>query len=259
MRLAFVVEYEGTRYHGFQHQKNATSVQEELEKAIERTTGERTRVKGAGRTDTGVHAKGQVVAFDTNASLDVETIVRALNFHLPDDIAVRAGHRVTDDFDPRRHALSRRYRYTILTSATPSPLMRRTAFRVQAQLDVGPMQRAARLLIGDHDFVNFSGPLDDGCASTIRRIYRATVRAEDEVLAIDVEGNAFLPRQVRRMAGALVEVGQRIMSVKEFGGLMDGETPERQRAPRTLPAHGLCLMEVRYPDFPPEVGEADGN
>ncbi len=255
MRMALIVEYEGTNYHGFQYQANAPSVQAELEKAIARLTGEKLRVKAAGRTDAGVHAKGQVVAFDTLAQHTADTFVKALNFYLPEDIAVRAAYRVADDFDPRRKALSRRYRYTVLNSATPSPLLRRTTCLVKEPLRVGRMRMAARLFLGSHDFRAFSGPLGGRKTSTVRRVYDVVVRARGELVTCEVEGNAFLPQQVRRMVGALVELGRGRLSLDDLKAMIEGGKVEG--AAITLPPHGLCLLKVTYPDFPPEVGELD--
>jgi tRNA pseudouridine38-40 synthase len=257
MRLGLIVEYEGTRYHGFQYQVNAPSIQEELEKAVQRLTGEKLRVKTAGRTDAGVHATGQVVAFDTESRHGPETFVGALNFYLPDDIAVRAAYSVRKTFDPRRDALSRKYRYTILGSPTRSPLMRRTAHLVQVPLNVGNMRRAAKHLIGEHDFTRFSGPLEQPDASTVRSVYGAFVRKSGGILRFDVEGSSFLPHQVRRMVGALVDIGRNALSMEEFRIMLDGGRSEA--IARSLPPQGLCLMEVTYADFPPKVGEPDDN
>ena len=257
MRLALIVEYEGTNYHGFQYQVNAPSIQEELEKAIAKITGERLRVKAAGRTDTGVHAKGQVVAFDTTSTHSPGTFVQALNFHLPEDIAVRATYQVGEGFDPRRDALSRRYRYTVLNSPTSSPLMRRTACQVAEPLDVGKMDKAASLLVGTHDFADFAGPMEEDGAITVRHIYGASVHKVGELLTFDVVGNAFLRRQVRRMAGALVDVGRSQLSLDEFRLMIVAGNGEAV-AP-SLPPQGLCLMEVSYADFPSKVGDQDGN
>lgn len=256
MRLALIVEYEGTDYHGFQYQASDPSIQEELEKSIERVTGERVRVKGAGRTDAAVHARGQVVAFDTASRHSPDTFVRALNAHLPEQIAVRAAYRVGERFDPRREALSRRYRYTIVNSRTPSPLARRTACLVRQPLNVSRMRNAARLLIGTHDFASFSGPLGDGARTTVRRIYDASVRRAGEVVTFDVEGSSFLPHQVRRMAGSLVDVGRGKLSLDEFRLMVD-RGPGAVVAP-SLPPEGLCLMEVTYANFPPRVGDVNG-
>ena len=257
MRLALVVEYEGTRYHGFQYQANAPSIQEELQKAIEQLTGERPGVGAAGRTDAGVHAKGQVVAFDTAARYPPETFVRALNFYLPDEIAIKAAYRTEDDFDPRRMALRRWYRYTIHRGSTPSPLVRRTSHHVGEMLDIRRMQKAARVFVGRHDFARFAGPMSRPSASTVREVYDASVSNRNEVVNFDVEGNAFLPRQVRRMAGALVDLGRGNLALAELRSMVDGE-PGHGVA-RSLPPQGLCLMKVTYADFPPASGEPDGN
>ena len=257
MRLALTVEYDGTDYHGFQYQTNAPSIQEQLEKAVTSLTGERLRIRGAGRTDAGVHARGQVVAFDTDSTHSPETFVRALNSYLPDDIAVRAAHCVHETFDPRRDALSRRYRYTIVNSATPSPLTRSTACRIGEALDVDKMRKAAELFLGEHDFARFSGPLEDKGASTTRRVCDVLVSQEGEIVSIDVEGSAFLPHQVRRMTGALVDVGKGDLSLDELKSMVDGG-PSGAIA-HTLPPQGLCLMEVTYQDFPPKVGVLNGD
>ena len=257
MRLALIVEYEGTSYRGFQYQTNAPSIQEELEKAIASLTGERVRVKGAGRTDAGVHARGQVVAFDTSSSHEPETFVRALNSYLPDDVAVRAAYRTANGFDPRRDAISRRYVYTVLNSTAPSPLTRRTAYRVREPLDDVMMDQAASFLVGTHDYVCFSGPLEGRRGGTVRETYEACVSRANETLVFDVLATSFLPQQVRRMAGALVDVGRGRISLDEYGMMVEGD--RGQPVAHTLPPHGLCLMEVTYSDFPPIYGEAHGN
>ena len=249
MRLALIVEYDGTAYHGFQFQVNAPSIQEELENAIASLTGEKVRIKGAGRTDAGVHARGQVVAFDTASSHSVQTFVRALNYYLAEDIAVRAAHTVGRDFDPRRDALSRTYRYTIVNNAVPSPLMRRYACNVREKLDTGIMAEAASLFVGVHDFVRFCGPTDDKGASTVRQIYEIHARRDGESVMIDVVGSAFLPHQVRRMAGALVDVGRGKISIDDIKQMIEGK--QTKAIAHTLPAQGLCLMEVSYDGFPP--------
>lgn len=257
MRVALVVEYDGANYHGFQYQANAPSIQEELEKAVASLTGERARVKGAGRTDAGVHAIGQVVAFDTGSTHCPETFVKGLNFYLPDEIAVKAAYRTEDDFDPRRMALSRTYQYRIECGPTRSPLTRRTAYRVGEPLNVRRIRRAAQELLGRRDFASFAGPLARPGASTVREVYDARIRRRGDIITIDVEGNSFLPHQVRRMAGALVDVGRGAL---DLGGLraMVHRTPGALKA-RSLPPHGLCLVKVTYRDFPPEAHKVDGD
>ena len=245
MRLALVVEYEGTNYSGFQFQANAPSIQEELEKAIAILTNENIRVNGAGRTDAGVHAKGQVVAFDTLSSHSADTFVRALNYYLPSDIAIKAACRVSEGFDPRRDALSRTYRYTILNSLVRSPMLRKTTCLVRQSLNVRAMRKAARFLEGIHDFARFSGPLDDSNASTVRHIFEASVRKTGELVIFDIRGNAFLPHQVRRMAGSLVDIGRGKISLDEFRMMIEGECGNA--VARSMPPQGLCLLEVTYP------------
>ena len=257
MRLALIVEYDGTRYHGFQYQANARSIQEELEDAIARLTGERLRVKGAGRTDAGVHATGQVVAFDTSADHEPETFVRGLNFYLPDEVAVKAAYRTRGDFDPRRMALSRRYRYTIVCGPAPSPLRRLTAHHMYEQLNIRRMRRAAQLFEGRHDFASFSGPLGSPRASTVRAVYEAKVRRDGDVTSFEVEGDSFLPHQVRRMAGALVEMGRERLTLSTLRSMIERRPGGVVAHP--LPARGLCLLKVTYADFPPKVGEVNGD
>ena len=257
MRIALIVEYEGTGYSGLQYQPNAPSIQEELEKAIERLTGESVRVSAAGRTDAGVHARGQVVSFLTGSRHTPETFLQALNHYLPEQIAVRAAYGVCEGFDPRRNALSRVYAYTLYVSPTRAPLLRRTALRVGGPLELDRMRRGARLFEGAHDFAQFSGPLPEPGASTVRRIIGTSVRGCGNIVTIGIEGNAFLPHMVRRMAGALVALGSGKMSMDDIRAMID----RRPRAPagHALPAHGLSLEQVKYAGFPPEDGEQDGD
>ena len=253
MRLALIVEYEGTDYHGFQYQANVSSVQDELEIAIQRLSGEKVRVKGAGRTDAGVHASGQVVAFDTKSSLGEQKFVSGLNFYLPEDIGVKAAYVVEEYFHPRRNALSRKYSYTILNSVVRSPLLRRVVHVIHREMNVTHMQRGAKLLVGMHDFGNFTGPLGDQRSSTMGNIFNASVRKEGDIVTYDVEARSFLTHQVRRMAGSLVDVGLGKLTIEEFqlmicenGGEFDVNC---------LPPQGLCLTAVTYANFPPRIDE----
>ena len=251
MRLALTIEYEGTRYHGFQYQVNAPSIQRELEQAIERLTGERVRVKGAGRTDAGVHAEAQVVAFDTASEHSTETFVNALNHYLPPDIAVKEAHTVKPEFDPRRHARSRAYRYSILNGRTPSPMARRFSCHIRDVLDVKRMRDAAALFIGEHDFRRFAAPLPEGKASSVRAVHLASVEQFGNFIVIRVTGNAFLQHQVRRMAGALVDIGRGRLSMQELQTMIDdGQT---DKVAYSLPARGLCLVSIDYADYPPRM------
>ncbi|MFH1485349.1 MAG: tRNA pseudouridine(38-40) synthase TruA [Chloroflexota bacterium] len=243
-KLALVVQYDGSRYAGFQVQKAAPTVQGELESALKKLTGEEIRIKAASRTDSGAHATGQVASFVTGSKLAPETFVRALNYYLPEDIAVKAALEVEDGFDARRSALSREYEYTILNSATRSPLHRHCACLVARPLEVAAMNRACEALVGEHDFAPFTGVAEKTLRNTVRTVYRAQVRRERKKLAFNIVANAFLPQQVRRTVGALIKVGFGDMSVDEFAAL--ARSGSRGVMGPTVPALGLCLVRVSY-------------
>ena len=244
-RLALLVEYDGTGYCGFQAQENAQSVQEALEGAIYGLTGERLRINGAGRTDAGVHAQGQVVAFDTWAPYAPAVFVNALNYYLPEDISLRDAQEVSLDFDPRRWALSREYRYMILNSATPSPLLNGFVHHVRRPLDTPAMQDAARLLEGERDVAPFSGPLTSGRTDTRRSVLKCSISRRADMVYLDMVASGFLPQQVRRTAGALLEVGLARLGFREFRDLAEGG--ELGAFTKVLPAKGLSLIRVSYP------------
>ncbi len=246
-KIALVVEYEGTRYAGFQLQPQRPTVQGELESALGRMTQEAVRVQPASRTDAGTHAWGQVVAFQTRAPRPVEAFVRGTNAYLPPDIRVQRAYRVPVGFDPRRDAYAREYHYRILRRASPSALLRQYAHHIPSFLNVEAMRQAAQGLPGARDWASFTSPA--GGASTIRRLDRVEVTTKGEMVTIEMEGNAFLPQQVRRTAGALVQVGLGRLRVEELQQLV--ESPQPGAARPTLPAHGLYLMRVRYHGFPP--------
>ncbi len=244
MRLAMTIEYEGTRYGGFQYQPQIPTIQHEIETAITRLTSETIRVHAAGRTDAGVHATGQVIAFDTASSHPPETFMSALNHYLPPDIAIKAARIAPPDFDPRRNAVSRTYRYSILHSPTPSPIHRRFTYRITDMPDISAMQQAANLLVGTHDFQRFAAPQPQG-KSTIRRIHDATVRTRDDIVAIEVTANAFMRHQVRRIAGALLDIVRRRLTTAELQSMLNGAPTDA--VAHTLPPQGLCLVSVQYP------------
>ncbi len=246
--LAMVVEYEGTRYFGFQRQSNRPSVQGELEKALRRMTGEEIKIKGASRTDAGVHAKGQVIAFTTRSRYSPEVFLRALNYYLPEDISIVASYKVPEGFDPRRAAQRREYRYSIYNSRTPSPLVRRYSHRIGEPLDIGAMQSAAQRLLGNHNFSPFAGAIK-GRKSPRRTIYRADVSRKGDMVLVEAEANAFLPQQVRMTVGSLVRVGTHRMSVEDFGALLEAGVPGSGGP--AVPSKGLCLIQIQYKGFPP--------
>ncbi len=240
MRLLLILEYDGTEFQGFQIQKRGRTVQGELERAIERVTGAKVRVVGAGRTDAGVHAAGQTAHFDTSWQRSLEELHRALNAVLPKDVAIRTCTPVPAQFSARYSATSRVYRYTILNQQICSPLAERFALRVSEPLDAGAMDFAARLLIGIKDFGAFgTPPRGDNC---VRAVYRAEVRRADARVLVELEANAFLYRMMRRIVGTLLWVGKGRMSAEEFRAVLE----KRQRAEQSAPPQGLCLMAVNY-------------
>lgn len=251
-RLALLLEYQGTAYGGSQYQKNAPTVQGALERALGSLTGEPIRVAMAGRTDAGVHARGQVASFKTRTRHSAAVIVRGANALLPGDIAVRAAAEVGLGFDPRRQAKSRWYRYTFDLSEQRPALARHFTWHVGPGLDLEAMTRAARHLEGTHDFAAFTAPSEAKRAVTIRNVSRAKVAHTGQRAHLDIEANAFLPHMVRRIAGTLTEVGRGRMTAGEFQRLVREAPPGE--ASSTAPPRGLCLVKVRY-----ESGLFDGN
>ncbi len=242
--MVCVVEYDGTRYHGFQLQASPTTIQGEIEEALWKLTGERTRVMAASRTDAGVHARGQVVSFRTGSPHSLRTFVNGLNYYLPRDIAVKEAHRVGDSFSVRRHAVSREYKYYILNSLTRSPLREGFSYLLTGHLDIDAMNQACQALIGEHDFASFTSDIGIGLKTTVRRVYQAEVRREEALTVFGVVANSFLPHQVRNTVGSLIRVGLGKMSGEEFYNIMALKKPGQ--AGPTAPACGLFLIQVNY-------------
>jgi tRNA pseudouridine38-40 synthase len=251
MRLLAVLEYDGTDFVGFQVQKRGRTVQGELERAVRQVTGEKVRIAGGGRTDSGVHALAQGAHFDTGWNRPVATLQRALNAVLPRDIAVRSLAVVDKDFSARYSAKSRAYRYTILNQPVRSPLLERYALLVPETLDADAMNTAAQFLIGTHDFGAFGTPPHG--ENTVRDMYQSRVRRNGKTIWVDLEANAFLYRMVRRIVGTLLQVGQGRMTIEEFQEVLARE----RRAGQSAPPHGLCLVAVKY-DVAVELERGEG-
>jgi tRNA pseudouridine38-40 synthase len=245
-KIVLVLEYDGSRYHGFQWQDGQPSVQGEVEKALTKLTGERRRVVSASRTDAGVHAKGQVVSFRTSSALSTGNFVSGLNHYLPKDIAVRAAYRINDKFNVQREAISREYSYHILNRPTRSPLGNGFSYLVSGELDIEAMNQACRALVGEHDFASFAARNGTVDKSTVKRVFRALVEREGEMVVFNISANSFLMHQVRNTIGALIKVGQGKMSLDEFNGILEAREPAL--AGPTAPAGGLCLNRVNYPE-----------
>jgi tRNA pseudouridine38-40 synthase len=246
-RFALLLEYDGSCYAGSQLQPDAPTVQGVLEAAVEQTTGQTVRVAFAGRTDAGVHARGQVASFVCESRLDIGTMQRALNAWLPEEVVVRQIAEVDEAFDARRDAVRRHYRYVIDNGPVRPVTDRHQVWHVAGKLDITAMTEAAQSILGTHDFAAFASRFDNPDLSTVRNLSRFDVCRSSDSIFVDVEGNAFLPHQVRRMTGALVEVGRGKLSVEDYKDLLAGDPAT---AGPVAPPHGLSLMSVKYPVDP---------
>ncbi|HUF52355.1 MAG TPA: tRNA pseudouridine(38-40) synthase TruA [Dehalococcoidia bacterium] len=242
--IALLVEYQGTRYGGSQYQENAPTVQDALERALGKLTNEPIRVAMAGRTDAGVHARGQVAAFRTGSRHRIEVFPPGTNAHLPADIAVRAAREVPDDFDPRRQARRRWYRYTLHLGATRTALGRDFSWHMYENVNLARMADAAKHLEGCHDFAAFTAPSAAARMNTVRIVFGTSLKREGEQVRFDIEATAYLPHMVRRIMGTLAEVGRGKLASGDFQRLVEEAPPGA--ASKTAPARGLCLMRVRY-------------
>ena len=238
------IEYDGTDFYGFQVQVDQRTVQGEIERALEEIVGSPVRVIGAGRTDRGVHARGQVIGFRVPWRREQDELQRALNAVLAADVAVKAMGPAAEGFHPRFSALGRSYQYTLLIQRWRSPLARRAAWQMASELDVEKMDRAGKCLVGRHDYATFGRPPQG--ENTVRTVRRAEWRQQGQVLTFDIEADAFLQRMVRSIVGMLVMVGRGQMSPSEFEGIL--RSRERGLVRQVAPAHGLCLTRVDYPE-----------
>lgn len=244
-RILLTVEYDGTNYSGWQRQLNGLAVQQVLEEALAKATGETIVVTGASRTDAGVHALGQAVHFDTRSSIPPEKYPFVLNTMLPRDVRVLTGREVPPDFHARFMTCGKQYTYRMINTRHGSAIRRNTHVHVPLPLDIAPMQRAAQTLLGRHDFAAFQA--SGGTAkTTVRTIHKAELtRQGDEVILI-IEGDAFLYNMVRIIAGTLIEIGYLRRGedafTKAFASL------NRLDLGVTAPPHGLELTRVDYPE-----------
>jgi tRNA pseudouridine38-40 synthase len=241
------VAYDGTGFCGFQVQAGQRTVQGALEEALAILTQEQIRTIAAGRTDSGAHALGQVVAFYTRWRHALSDLHHGWNALLPDDVVVLSVAGAERGFHPRFSARSRLYRYTIWNHPVQNPLLRHIAHWVAQPLDMDAMAQAACLLVGEHDFATFGQPPQGD--STVRQVLQATWGSSmalfgGDVLHLDIEANAFLYRMVRSIVGTLLQVGTGELSVEQFAARF--AAADRSQAGPTAPANGLCLMAIRY-------------
>jgi tRNA pseudouridine38-40 synthase len=240
-----VVEYDGTAYHGWQLQKDLPTVQGELESTLERILRIPTRIHAAGRTDAGVHARGQVAHFCADWRHPVEKLQRGCNALLPPDIAIHSLEPAADEFHARHSAVSKIYVYTILNRAIPSPLHRLYSWHIPLALDRSLMAEAAECLLGTHDFAAFGAPTE-GTPSTVRRILATKIEGDTERgnLKFSIQGTGFLRYMVRSLVGTLVDVGKKRIKPADFADIL--RSRDRSLAGATAPPQGLCLHSVHY-------------
>ncbi len=248
--LRGTLQYDGTAYAGFQWQRNALSIQGAVETAIGKVTGAASRVTGAGRTDAGVHARGQVISFVTETRLETPILLRALNATLPRDIVLRDLVDVEDGFNARYSARSRAYEYIVHNAPLPSPFWRLYSYHVAGPLDVEAMGHVLGRLLGEHDFAAFGRPMEhtrDGKmvrGGTVRTMLAARCWSREDFVYFYVEANAFLRHMVRQIVGAALKVGQRRMAAADVLSFV--HRPSAAVAGPAAPAHGLYLVSVTY-------------
>lgn len=242
-RLAMGIEYDGTRYCGFQRLKHAASVQASLEEALSKVANEPIQVRASGRTDSGVHATRQIVHFDPPVGRSEKAWIFGANTHLPRDVAVRWVKPVGDDFHSRLCALGRRYRYVLLNQISRPVLERANVTWCRDPLDADAMHRAAQALVGEHDFSSFRAA---GCQSKTpwRHMHFVDVKRYGQLVMIDIQGNAFLHHMIRNIAGALVSVGRGAQSETYIGELL--ALQNRRKGDVTAPACGLHFVDSVY-------------
>ncbi len=249
MRIKLTVAYDGTAYVGYQSQTNGVAIQDVLEEALAKLFERPIRTMSASRTDTGVHAEGNVAVFDVETRIEAGKIAYALNTYLPEDIRIVKSEEVPDDFHPRFQETVKTYEYRILNRAMPDPLLRLYAMHYYYPLDADAMHKAAQALIGEHDFSAFCAA-GNSTKTTVRKIYRADVVRDGDLITFTITGNGFLYNMVRIIAGTLIEIGSGRCDASEMEEIL--ASGKRERAGATAIAKGLTLKEIRYPEWEEE-------
>ena len=241
--IKLVIEYDGKNFNGWQKQPNKLNIQGEIERAIEEITGEKIDLIASGRTDAGVHSLGQVANFKTNSTIDIDKFPYAINSKLKKSILIKSAEEVPERFHSRYSVHSKTYRYTINNSKFGTALYRDMEYHFPIKLDENKMQEASKYFEGEHDFKAFKAS-GTSSKSSVRTIYKAEVKREGERVIIELTGNGFLYNMVRIIAGTLVDVGTYKILPEYVKNII--EKKERKNAGKTLPAKGLCLVEVQY-------------
>ena len=242
-RYKCIVEYDGTSFVGWQRQTNGYSVQEAVEKSLESITQEKIRIHGSGRTDTGVHAKGQVIHFDSKTNLDEYTISSALNHYLKKElISILSTEIVDDNFDARRNAILRTYEYLIINRTAPLTIDKNKAWHISKPLNEKLISAAIKIFEGTHDFTTFRASCE--ASSPIRTIEHTEVKIRNEEIFITFQSRSFLQHQVRSMVGALKLIGEEKWSIYDLQSALDSK--DRSRCAALAPACGLYLLKVSF-------------
>lgn len=241
--IRLTIQYDGTNYAGWQFQKNARSVQEIIEVTLYKIIGKVVRLTAAGRTDAGVHAKGQIANFRTDSSISPKNLQKALNSILPKDIIVSRIKEVGLRFNSQRDAKSKLYRYVIVNNDFVYPFIRRFAAKCFYKIDVSSMRRAARYLVGRHDFRSFQTKDGEGKYS-VRTVKKIRIEKDQDLIYIDIEADGFLYNMARSIVGTLIEVGRGKLPVDGVEEIL--RRRDRRHCGPTAPAKGLCLVRVNY-------------
>lgn len=241
--IKLIVEYDGSRYFGLQKQPNKETVQSEIERAIKEVTSEDITINYSGRTDAGVSAYGQVISFNTNTDIPADKLCMALNAHLKNSIIVQSAEDVDSSFHPRYSCKGKKYMYVINNSKYGSAIYRKNEYHVPQRLDVESMKEAIKYFEGTHDFKGFKASGTSN-KDSVRTIYEAQIRTDNDRIYIILRGNGFLYNMVRIITGTLIDVGLGKIQPKEITSIIQSQ--DRKRAGKTVPPHGLYLMEVYY-------------
>lgn len=240
--LKLIIQYDGTKYCGWQKQPNSSGIQGTIEYAIYEITKEKVNIIGSGRTDAGVHALGQVANFKTNSSIPTARIPDALNAKLPKDVSIIDCQEVSDDFHSRYSATGKIYRYLIYNKPYRSPLYKDISYHVRYELDIEKMRLEAKSLLGTHEFKGFMSS-GSSVKDTVRTIHNISIEYSGDLIVLEVEGNGFLYNMVRIIVGTLVDIGRGRID-KPLEEIIASQ--DRGEAGHTAPAHGLFLKKVHY-------------
>lgn len=241
--IKLTIEYDGKGFNGWQKQPNKLNIQGEIENAIERITGEKIEIYASGRTDAGVHAIGQTANFKTNSNIPIEKFCLAINSQLKKSIIIKEATEVDEEFHCRYNCKGKKYRYIINNSINGSAIYRGLEYHMPIKLDVEKMKEATKYFVGRHDFKAFKSS-GTSSKSSVREIYTAEVIEDGERIKIELTGSGFLYNMVRIISGTLVDVGLGKIKPEEIKNII--EEKDRTKAGKTLPAHGLYLVEVYY-------------